>query len=160
MLTIKPGQHGSTYGGNPLACAVAAEAIRVIIDERLAENAQARGEEVRASLLKLASSLPTGIVRDVRGRGLLNAIEFKANMVDNKGRPLTALDICIELKDAQARHGASVGLLCKPTHDHTIRLAPPLVINKEMLKEAMDIFCYVVQESLAGRNRLPISKNH
>jgi ornithine--oxo-acid transaminase len=153
MLTIKPGQHGSTYGGNPLACAVASEAIKVIIDERMAENAQARGEEVRAALSKLATTLPAGTIRDVRGRGLLNAIEFKPNMVDDKGRPLSAYDICIELKDAQVRHGAQVGLLCKPTHEHTIRLAPPLIITKEMLQEALEIFSFVVQESLAGRNR-------
>jgi ornithine--oxo-acid transaminase len=153
MLTIKPGQHGSTYGGNPLACAVASEAIKVIIDERMAENAQARGEEVRAALSKLATTLTAGTIRDVRGRGLLNAIEFKPNMVDDKGRPLSAYDICIELKDAQVRHGAQVGLLCKPTHEHTIRLAPPLIITKEMLQEALEIFSFVVQESLAGRNR-------
>ena len=154
MLTIKPGQHGSTYGGNPLACAVAAEALRVIIDERMAENAQVRGEEVRAALSRLGSSLPVGTVKDIRGRGLLNAIEFKSNMIDEKGRPLSAYDICIELKDAQKRHGTNMGLLCKQTHHNTIRLAPPLIIEKETMKEAMEIFGHVVTECLAGRNRL------
>lgn len=117
MLTIKPGEHGSTYGGNPLACRVAMEAMQVVLDEQLAENAAALGEILRTELGKIN----TGRIETVRGKGLLNAIVIRE---DEK---VNAWDICLMLKDN--------GLLAKPTHGNIIRLAPPLVINREQLEE-------------------------
>ena len=112
----------------------------------MAENAQVRGEEVRAALSRLGSSLPVGTVKDIRGRGLLNAIEFKSNMIDEKGRPLSAYDICIELKDAQKRHGTNMGLLCKQTHHNTIRLAPPLIIDEGSLRQGLSVLMEVIHD--------------
>ena len=155
MLVIRPGQHGSTYGGNPLACAVAAEALRVVLDEDLAANAQARGEEVRAALRALAARLPAGVATAVRGRGLLNAIELRAGARDAAGRPLSAWELCVGLKDAQALHGAPRGLLAKPTHGSIIRLAPPLVISRSEVAEAMETFERVLLNMFDGRNRPP-----
>ena len=153
MLVIRPGQHGSTYGGNPLACAVAAEALRVLLDEDLAANAQARGKEVRAALRALARRLPAGAVVDVRGRGLLNAIELRAGARDAAGRPLSAWQLCVGLKDAQARHGAPRGLLAKPTHGTVIRFAPPLVITQAQVAEAMETIERVLCDMFDGRGR-------
>eukprot|EP00505_MAST-04D_sp_SCG-Rhode-Island_P002977 Stramenopile-MAST_4_protein_2977 len=155
MLNLQPGQHGSTYGGNPLACSVAAEAIRVLIDERMAENAQLRGEQLRAGLQELVQSLPEGAVTEVRGRGLLNAIEFSPDACDAQGQPLSGSDICYELKDAAVRHGAKRGILAKPTHGHIIRLAPPLLITEEQVSEALETFSSVLTNAFAGKNRLP-----
>jgi ornithine--oxo-acid transaminase len=121
MLTIGPGEHGSTFGGNPLACAVAMEAIRVIDEERLAENAFRLGESFRAELRAMKLERITG----VRGKGLLNAIQIGSS------DPQAAWTICLELKDA--------GLLCKPTQGDKIRLAPPLVITEEQVMEATRI---------------------
>ncbi len=120
MLNIKPGEHGSTYGGNPLACRVAIAALEVLRDEKLTENSARLGEVLRHKL----ESLP-GFVQEVRGRGLMNAI-----VIDPKG-PNSAWDLCLKLKEG--------GLLAKPTHDHIIRLAPPLVISEPQLMEACDI---------------------
>jgi ornithine--oxo-acid transaminase len=124
MLTIRPGEHGSTYGGNPLGCAVAIAALEVLRDERLAENAATMGELLRQRLKSISSDAIT----TVRGRGLLNAMVVRPAQA--AGEP-TALDLCHALKDA--------GLLAKPTHDHIIRLAPPLVINEAQIHEAADI---------------------
>jgi len=126
MLTIRPGEHGSTYGGNPLACAVAMEALQVLKDERLADNARDLGELFRKEIKDLRSPH----IRLVRGKGLLNAI-----VIDHP-RPNAAWDLCLALKDN--------GLLAKPTHGDKIRLAPPLVITREQLLECISI----VQESL------------
>lgn len=123
MLTIQPGQHGSTYGGNPLACAVAEASLRVLIDEDLAGNATEKGERLRQEIR--AMNCP--FVKDVRGKGLLIAVE-----VDDSKNKEQAWDICMEL--------ARSGLLAKPTHGNIIRLAPPLVINDAQLDEAIDIF--------------------
>ncbi|HEU4470732.1 MAG TPA: ornithine--oxo-acid transaminase [Flavisolibacter sp.] len=119
MLTIKPGEHGSTYGGNPLACAVAMAALDVLKQERLADKAMELGTYFRNGLKSLASPL----VREVRGKGLLNAIEI--------GHPdaEAAWELCLDLKDR--------GLLAKPTHGDKIRLAPPLVITREQLDECL-----------------------
>lgn len=125
MLTIKPGEHGSTFGGNPLACAVAIEALSVIRDERLAENAQQMGELFRASLTNMKSRYPN-VISVVRGRGLLNAVEI---LQQKDGR--TAWDLCVALKKN--------GLLAKPTHGHIIRFAPPLVITEEQMNESLKI---------------------
>ena len=115
MLTIKPGEHGSTYGGNPLACAVATEALQILKDEKLAENAEELGRYFRRRISELNSPL----IETVRGKGLLNAIVIKHQ------DPEAAWNICLALKEN--------GLLAKPTHGDKIRLAPPLVITKEEL---------------------------
>ncbi|MBI3925584.1 MAG: ornithine--oxo-acid transaminase [Armatimonadetes bacterium] len=121
MLGIKHGEHGSTYGGNPLACAVAMEALQVIRDESLVENAERLGVIFRQALRELSF----GWIRDVRGKGLLNAVEV------DPASGIHAWDVCLRLRDN--------GLLAKPTHDTIIRLAPPLVITHTQLEEALDI---------------------
>lgn len=124
MLNIKPGEHGSTFGGNPLACAVTLEALQVVIDEDLAGNAKRMGEIFRAGLREIAKRNP--IITLVRGKGLLNAI-----VIEDGGYKDLAWDICMEFRDN--------GLLAKPTHTNKIRLAPPLVINEGQIHEALAI---------------------
>jgi ornithine--oxo-acid transaminase len=121
MLTIKPGEHGSTYGGNPLACRVAIEALEVLRAERLSENAEELGELFRSEVRALESPH----IRLVRGKGLLNAV------VIGHARPDAAWELCLALKDN--------GLLAKPTHGDKIRLAPPLVITRAELLECVAI---------------------
>ncbi len=130
ILTIKPGEHGSTYGGNPLACAVAMEALQVLKDEKLAENAEALGIIFRAEMNKLKAD--TDVVTEVRGKGLFNAIVIK----EKNGK--TAWDVCLQF--------AAAGLLAKPTHGDIIRFAPPLVITKEQLMECVNIIRKVILE--------------
>ncbi|KAF9450520.1 ornithine aminotransferase [Macrolepiota fuliginosa MF-IS2] len=124
MLCIKPGEHGSTYGGNPLGCAVAMTALDVLVDEKLAERAMRLGEYFRSAVQSLNSPL----VECVRGRGLLNAVVIDEKK-STKGR--TAWQLCLLLK--------SRGVLAKPTHVNIIRFAPPLVIDEEDLKKAVRI---------------------
>lgn len=124
MLTLKPGEHGSTYGGNPLACAVAMEALKVVKDENLAQNADKLGQLFRQEIQKLVDT--TTIVTQVRGKGLLNAI-----LIDTTEDSDLAWDICQKLKEN--------GLLAKPTHSNKIRLAPPLVITESQLWDCIDI---------------------
>jgi len=119
MLCIQPGEHGSTFGGNPLACKVAMAALQVLEEEKLADNAQRLGEILRGELRQL----PSDVVKLVRGKGLLNAIVINESF--------DAWDVCLRLRNR--------GLLAKPTHGDIIRLAPPLVINEEQLMESMDI---------------------
>jgi ornithine--oxo-acid transaminase len=121
MLTIQPGEHGSTYGGNPLASAVAIEALAVLKDENMVTNAEAMGILFREELAKIQSPF----ISVIRGRGLLNAIVIKHN------NPDAAWDLCIELMKN--------GLLAKPTHGDKIRFAPPLVIDEVSIKKAVDI---------------------
>lgn len=121
MLTIKPGEHGSTYGGNPLACAIAITALEVLKEENLAENAEILGKYFRAELQKLQSPY----IKEIRGKGLLNAIVIKHE--NNEA----AWKLCLELKEN--------GLLAKPTHGDRIRFAPPLIINKEEITTCIDI---------------------
>lgn len=121
MLTLKPGQHGSTFGGNPMACAVAMAAIDVVVDEQLADNAEKMGILFRERLQSIASP----IIRTVRGKGLLNAIE-----IEPFGNGSTAEDVCYALMKE--------GLLAKQTHGDTIRFAPPLVIQESQMNEACD----------------------
>lgn len=121
MLGIKPGQHGSTYGGGALACAVAMESLDVLIEEHMAENATAMGELFRSELRKLNSPF----IKLVRGKGLLNAI------VVNHANPEVAWDFCMELKEN--------GLLAKPTHGDKIRFAPPLLITEEQIMDCVGI---------------------
>jgi len=124
MLTLKPGEHGSTYGGNPLACAVAMEALQVVKEENLAHNADYMGQIFRQEIQKLVEE--TNIVTQVRGKGLLNAI-----LIDTTEDSDLAWDICVKLKDN--------GLLAKPTHGNKIRLAPPLVITESQLWDCIEI---------------------
>lgn len=121
MLCIRPGEHGSTFGGNPLAAKVSMAALGVIRDEKLAENAKKLGALFRAKL----SAIKSDMIREVRGKGLLNAIVVKPS----HGK--TAWDVCLKLRDK--------GLLAKPTHEHIIRFAPPLVISQVELLEAVAI---------------------
>jgi ornithine--oxo-acid transaminase len=123
MLTIKPGQHGSTFGGNPLAGKVAIAALKVLKEEKLAENAEKLGNYFRQEVQKIVEEL--AIVKLVRGKGLLNAIVIKPT---KSGK--TAWDVCVEFKEN--------GLLAKPTHGDIIRFAPPLVITKEEIDFAID----------------------
>jgi len=124
MLTIKPGEHGSTYGGNPLACAVAMEALKILKDENLADNAEELGKVLRVELNKLKDRYPD-IITAVRGKGLLNAIVIK----EKSGK--TAWEFCLQM--------AENGLLAKPTHGDIIRFAPPLVINKQQIMDCVAI---------------------
>lgn len=124
MLTIKPGEHGSTFGGNPLACAVATAALEVIRDEKLAENADKLGQLFRARMNEMIEK--TELVTLVRGKGLLNAI-----VINDTEDSDTAWNICLKLRDN--------GLLAKPTHGNIIRFAPPLVMNEAQLNECCDI---------------------
>lgn len=121
MLTIKPGEHGSTYGGNPLACKVAMASLQILKDENMCENAAKMGELFRTAL----SNLNSPFISCIRGRGLLNAIIIKH---ENKE---AAWDLCLELKEN--------GLLAKPTHGDKIRFAPPLLINEAQILEAVAI---------------------
>lgn len=125
MLTLKPGQHGSTFGGNPLACAVAMEALQVVKDEKLAENADYLGKIFRSRIQENLVE-KSGLVEQVRGKGLLNAI-----VIDDEPEGETAWNICLKL--------AENGLLAKPTHGNIIRFAPPLVMSEEQLNECCDI---------------------
>jgi len=119
MLQIKPGEHGSTYGGNPLACAVAMKALEVIKSEKMVENSFKMGAILRAELANLNSSF----IASIRGRGLLNAIVIKHE------NPEAAWDLCLYLKE--------LGILAKPTHGDKIRFAPPLIITEAQIKEAV-----------------------
>ncbi len=121
MMQIKPGEHGSTYGGNPLACAVAIKSLEVLKSEKMAENAEKMGERLRAGLTNLHSPFITTI----RGKGLLNAIVIKHE------NPDASWDLCLHLKD--------LGLLAKPTHGDKIRFAPPLIITEKQIDEAIAI---------------------
>jgi ornithine--oxo-acid transaminase len=137
MLNIKPGQHGSTYGGNPLACAVAREALQILVDEGLSEAAHARGTQLRAGLEGLRAEFPR-LIAGTRGKGLLNAIVMRADAATDAGAPLSAWDVCMGFRDAGRRFGAGRGLLAKPTQKHVIRLAPPLVISEAQVGECLD----------------------
>ncbi len=126
MLTLKPGEHGSTYGGNPLACAVTMAALQVVKDERLAENAETMGQIFRDRMNALRSK--SDLVTLVRGKGLLNAIVIDSRPAFGEQ---TAWELCLKFRDN--------GLLCKPTHGDKIRFAPPLVITEDQMHEACDI---------------------
>src|SRR5687768_17868307 len=121
MLTIKPGEHGSTFGGNPLACRVAITSLQVLKDEKMAENAEVMGTLLKTGLKKINSLH----IADVRGKGLLNAI-----VIDHRNKD-AAWELCLRLKEN--------GLLAKPTHGDKIRFAPALIINKEQITECVEI---------------------
>lgn len=128
MLVIKPGEHGSTFGGNPLASNVAIAALEVLKEEKLDENAEKLGKVFREEITKINSDM----IELVRGKGLLNAIVIKPK----NGKE--AWDVCLQMKEN--------GLLAKPTHQHIIRFAPPLVINEEQIKEAVKIIEKSIKE--------------
>ena len=128
MMTIKPGEHGSTFGGNPLACAVGIASLQVLVDENLSDNAHRMGKIFRTRMEEIA--MKTSMVRAVRGKGLLNAIDIEP-IGDT-----TAWEVCVALKDK--------GLLAKPTRRDTIRFAPPLIINEQQMLEC----CHIIEESI------------
>ena len=129
MMTIEPGQHGSTFGGFPLACKVAMAALEVVKEERLAEKAEKLGEIFRDAMRAIKSPL----ISQIRGKGLLNAIVI----APHKGKE--AWDLCLKMADN--------GLLAKPTHGNIIRFAPPLVITEEELMEAIGIIRESIKSS-------------
>lgn len=131
MLTIKPGEHGSTFGGNPLACRVAMAALEVAIEENLADNAQKMGEIFRRELSDFSKQYD--ILKTVRGKGLLNAV-----VINDPEQSNMAWDICVRLKEN--------GLLAKPTHGNIIRFAPPLVMTEKELMECVNIIKNTIQE--------------
>lgn len=131
MLTIKPGEHGSTFGGNPVACAVAMEALKVVIDENLAENAEKMGKLFRSRMNDLVDKYE--IFSLVRGKGLLNAV-----VINDTPESETAWNICVRM--------AENGLLAKPTHGNIIRFAPPLIITEEEMHQACDIIEKSIQD--------------
>ena len=124
MMCIKPGEHGSTFGGNPLACKVAIAALEVVIRENLSDNAYKLGKLFRKKLKHFATN--NSLISEIRGKGLLNAI-----VINDSPESSTAWDICIRLRDN--------GLLAKPTHGNIIRFAPPLIINDSQIEECCDI---------------------
>jgi ornithine--oxo-acid transaminase len=130
MLCIKPGEHGSTYGGNPIAAKVGIAALQVLKDEKLAENAEKLGKIFRAEMQKLVEKHE--MVELVRGKGLLNAVVIRP-----KGGK-KAWDICVAMKEN--------GLIAKPTHEHIIRFAPPLIINEKQLMEAIGIIIKTIEQ--------------
>lgn len=132
MLVIKPGEHGSTFGGNPVACAIAQAALEVVKEENLAEKAEALGKIFREEL----QAFDNDMVELVRGKGLLNAIVIKPK------NEKEAWDVCVKM--------AENGLLAKPTHGHIIRFAPPLVITEEQLREAIEIIKKSITEISEG----------
>ena len=134
MEVIKPGQHGSTFGGNPLACKVAVAALEVVKDEKLAENAEKLGKLFRKRMQKLVDT--NDMVANVRGKGLLNAV-----VINDSEESSTAWNICVALKEN--------GLLAKPTHGNIIRFAPPLVMTEDQLNDCCDIIEKTIKEYTA-----------
>lgn len=130
MLTIKPGEHGSTYGGNPLACAVGMAALSAVRDEHMCDNAMEMGELFRSEMRKFNHPM----IKQVRGKGLLNAV------VTEPQNNVHAWDVCLALKDK--------GLIAKPTHDHIIRFTPPLIITHEQMMDALGIIMQTFSEML------------
>ncbi|KAM5465551.1 ornithine aminotransferase [Microsporum audouinii] len=130
MLTVEPGTHGSTYGGNPLGCAIAIRALEIIRDENMVERAETLGQQFRAGL----KAINDPMIQTVRGRGLLNALVVD----ESKTNGHTAWDLCMLMK--------TKGLLAKPTHQNIIRFAPPLVITEEQIKESLKIIGEAIKE--------------
>ncbi|GMN43199.1 hypothetical protein TIFTF001_012408 [Ficus carica] len=135
MLCIRPGEHGSTFGGNPLASAVAIASLDVIRDEKLAERSAQTGRELKNQLLKIQQQFPN-CIKEVRGRGLFSAVVLNSKNLS----PVSAYDICLKLKER--------GVLAKPTHDTIIRLTPPLSMSLEELQEGLNAFREVLELDL------------
>ncbi len=138
MECIRPGEHGSTYGGNPLACAVAMTALDVLQEENLAENAARLGEIFRNEMEQLIGE--TDLIKKVRGKGLLNAV-----VINDTPDSDTAWNICLKLKNN--------GLLAKPTHGNIIRFAPPLIMNEEQLMDCIEI----IKNTVLRFKHVPVS---
>jgi len=134
MMTIKPGQHGSTYGGNPVAAKVAIASLEVLKEEKLAENSHAMGELFRAGLEEVKSRDTSGQIKLIRGQGLLNA------MIIEPKNGVEAWDVCMKM--------SKNGLLAKPTHGDIIRFAPPLVITEAQVNESLGIIETSLKETL------------
>lgn len=134
MLQLQPGEHGSTYGGNPLACKVAMAALQVLRDENLCQNSRERGEQLRAGLQSLTGST---VIESVRGRGLLNAIVIDQPR-GGYGDAGKAMELCMHMMDN--------GLLAKPTHGNIIRFAPPLTISESEIDTCLGIIEKSVRE--------------
>ena len=169
MLTIEPGTHGSTYGGNPLGSAVAIKALEIVEEEQLTERAEKLGELFRQGLRDIQSRDP--MITTIRGKGLLNAIV----MDESKMGGHSAWDLCMLMKEKgllvgralKIAHvqGANASSQAKPTHQNIIRLAPPLVISEEQIKTALDIIASAMQElpGLKGEKEaevLPTGEKH
>ena len=131
MEVIQPGQHGSTFGGNPLASSIAKKALEIIIDEKLSQNARVLGKIFRSEMNKYINT--SKIVKLIRGKGLLNAI-----VINDSPDSKTAWNICLKLRDN--------GLLAKPTRGNVIRFAPPLVITEEQLYDCISIIISTLKE--------------
>ena len=131
MEVIKPGQHGSTFGGNPFAATIAKKALEIIVDENLSQNARNLGQIFRYSISEYIKT--SKIVSKIRGKGLLNAI-----VINDSPDSETAWNICLRLRDN--------GLLAKPTHGNIIRFAPPLVITKDQLLDCIKIIIFTLKE--------------
>ncbi|KAF2305459.1 hypothetical protein GH714_005496 [Hevea brasiliensis] len=140
MLCIQPGEHGSTFGGNPLASAVAIASLDVIKDEGLAMRSANLGDELRRQLLKVQQQFPD-YIKEVRGRGLFNAVEFNSKNLS----PISAYDICLRLKER--------GVLAKPTHDTIVRLTPPLSISLDELQEGSTALSEVLKLDLPNMRK-------
>jgi ornithine--oxo-acid transaminase len=148
MLCIRPGEHGSTFGGNPLASAVAIASLDVLKDEKLAERSAQLGEEFRKQLIKVQQKFPN-YINEVRGRGLFNAVEFSEKGLS----PVSAYDICLKLKER--------GILAKPTHDTIVRLTPPLSISMDELEQASKTLQDVLELDLPEMQKaMPEKQSH
>ncbi|CDY33459.1 BnaA06g36140D [Brassica napus] len=145
MLHIKPGQHGSTFGGNPLASAVAMASLDVIEEEKLVERSASLGEELRIQLNEIKKQFPDHI-KEVRGRGLFNAVEFDSESLS----PVSAYDICLSLKER--------GVLAKPTHNTIVRLTPPLSISSDELREGSKALRDVLEVDLPNLQKINAGK--
>lgn len=133
MLTIKPGEHGSTYGGNPVACKVAMAALEVLREENMAENAYSLGQDFRSQVQSWLSS-DQHVIQDVRGKGLMNALVIREDL----DKHLNAWNFCLKLRQN--------GILAKPTHGNVIRLTPPLCMTSEQMTESIAIVKQTVQD--------------
>ena len=149
MLTIRPGEHGSTFGGNPLACSVAMAALNVTLQEELPQRAHALEATMRESLESIAADCPD-VIKHVRGQGLLWAVEMFPDLPGRGGGSSGSGAVVVGQQQQQQQKDSSLaweatlrlrdaGLLTKPTRKHTLRIAPPLVITREQLLEALDI---------------------
>ncbi|XWS12343.1 hypothetical protein CRYUN_Cryun37aG0081600 [Craigia yunnanensis] len=140
MLCIRPGEHGSTFGGNPLASAVAIASLDVIQEEKLAERSARLGQELLHQLLKVQQQFPN-YIKEVRGRGLFTAVEFSSRTLF----PVSAYDICLKMKER--------GVLAKPTHDTIVRLTPPLCMSPDELQEGSKVLRDVLELDLANMHK-------
>ncbi|KAK3204663.1 hypothetical protein Dsin_018709 [Dipteronia sinensis] len=145
MLCIRPGEHGSTFGGNPLASAVSIASLDVIKEEKLAERSAQLGEELRHQLLKIQQQFPD-YIKEVRGKGLFNAVEFDSKVLST----VSAYDICLKMKER--------GVLAKPTHDTIVRLTPPLCISLDELQEGSKALHDVLEHDLPNMQKVKPAK--